>query len=107
MNDLEITRLCAEAMGVFGTIAPNGNTVWLRNSTKRYNPLTNSEQCLALVERFRMLVRWDGGVHGWTAGVWYDGSKGQAIWMDWTDQDLRRAICLCVAKMQATRGNVA
>ena len=93
MNDAAIIRLCADAMD--GSWPPPHYT-----HSGHFDPLHDDAQALALVERFRMLVRWDGGVHGWTAGVWYDGSKGQAIWMDWTDQDLRRAICLCVAKMQ-------
>ena len=116
MTDLEITRLCAEAMEPeFGSVGSSDtwaySGVWdgvdagkkTRSVRNTYDPLHDGAQAMALVKRFQMLVRWDGGVHGWTAGVWYEGSKGQPIWMDWTDQDLNRAICECVAKMQAAK----
>ena len=111
MNDLEMTKLCAEAMGIKfcpECLKNDPSSLQTTHSEGRpdqqYDPLHDDAQAMALVKKFQMLVRWDGGVHGWTAGIWYSGSKGQALWNDWTAQDLNRAICECVAKMQAARG---
>ena len=108
MTDLEITRLCAEAMKMRLNWADDQDdhpgSYWDHDGSYRtYWPLYNDAQAMALVKKLQMLVRWDGGVHGWTAGCWYEGSKGQAIWTDWTAQDLNSAICECVAKMQAAK----
>ena len=85
MTDLEITKLCAEAMGIMDThnidVAYNGDFQdWpcLPDGTQ-YDPLENDDQALALVNKFHMGIDYIGG------------------------EQLNRAICERVAKMQFTK----
>ena len=96
MTDLEITRLCAEAMGciVFEPVGtqwdakmPNG--AWLCN----YDPLHDDVQVMALAKRFTLCCLWGGT--DWEVNHYGEGTALNA--------DLNRAICECVAKIQATK----
>ena len=80
MNDLEITRLCAEAIKLERFTA--------------YTPLTNDKQAMMLVKKFHIALGWNNP--GW--GAFRQDTKQ---WV--TDADLNRAICECVAKMQTQR----
>jgi hypothetical protein len=100
MTDLEMTKLCAEAMGwefesysdsigQLGRALKDGKT-WYAP----YWPLTDDAQAMALVKRFRLEIYPVGGTNGqnWSA----NGGRhaiGDA-------KDLNRAIVECVAKMQ-------
>lgn len=92
MSDLEMTKLCAEAMR-FQVGGRCGDAAILVDgmATTIYEPLTDDAQAMALVKKFRLLV--DGGnaqwcVHGDTAG---SGS---------INENLNRAIVESVANMQ-------
>ena len=103
MTDLEMTRLCAEAMGLFGTIAPNGQTVWQRNSTKRYDPLHDNAQAMALVKKFGVSIGHNGRTPRVYQVEWW--ASGQSLYpsCDAEGEDLNRAIVECVAKMRQAK----
>jgi hypothetical protein len=93
MTDIEITRWTAEAMGLHGsekTGWPIGNTPW--------NPLHDKAQAMALVESFELTVIWS-----WShqCGVYCKPKDDKPIPVGCPHTDLLRAICECVAKMQA------
>ncbi len=108
MTDLEMTKLCAEAMGYRICIhagftsrigvyaAADGDFL------KEYDPLTNDAQAMALVKKFRLRVE-PGHLNKdrWLV------SKGETIG-DITQSlvdslDLNRAIAECVARMQKAK----
>lgn len=118
MDDLEITKLCAEAMGldwiwegpeiVFRadkmrdafTKEPLYRTAW--------EPLRNDAQAMALVKKFRLYLDSqfferpdETGKHSWHVSA----QKGHQDWPEAfaIDTDLNRAICECVAKMQKAK----
>ena len=105
MTDLEITKLCAEVMGV--PIIQKGADAklpfWYSDLTKKktrllaYNPLHNDAQAMALVKKLHLHI---------------DQRPGKAcsaqdphftVIAERSDCDLNRAICECVAKMQASK----
>tara|TARA_R110000868_G_scaffold411755_1_gene708944 strand:+ start:44347 stop:44637 length:291 start_codon:yes stop_codon:yes gene_type:complete len=95
MTDIELTRLCAEAMGLQTTL-PNGyKGVWLGTcaaDATQYDPLHDDAQAMQLVKKFNIALGWNNP--GWAA-FRQDTKK----WVE--NADLNRAICLCVAAMQA------
>ena len=97
MTDLEITRLCAEAMGLpFDGEAMNGTAVWAHSEPRNgheyiYTPLTKDAQAMALVKKCVLGLAWSGY---WSVYEQGNGAIGSHI-------DLNRAICECVAKMQS------
>jgi hypothetical protein len=87
MTDLEMTKLCAEAMGtppwVVGDQYPDSEWFW---------PLRHDAQAMALVKRFSIGIEpW------WTCSIFRPEADYYA-----TDKDLNRAIVECVAKMAKT-----
>ena len=96
MTDLEMTRLCAEAMGDDAWTDINGR--WycrVRGQETIFTPLTDDAQAMALVKKLGMHIHNDSET--WWA---MDGS-GEYDSRDYTD--LNRAICECVAKMQEAK----
>ena len=101
MTDLEITRLCAEAIGYTKWGAHHGDMPGFTKETGIYNPLHDDAQAMALVKKLRLRI---GAVLV---------SKGDEPGQDWmveknnnafsTGPDLNRAICECVAKMRAAK----
>ncbi len=99
MTDLEMTRLCAEALGYefqgFGGPVSNRPTegenvlVFDAGVTIAWNPLTNDAQAMALVKKFGAFIQ--GGPVRWEVELCDVTVVGQ---------DLNRAIVECVAKMQ-------
>ena len=109
MSDLEITRQCAEAMGLLFRVKENGvgnedvsldgvdlydegSNMWNRC----YSPLQDDAQAMALVKRFGLdIQRYDGWCvrksDGHGGGEWY------------CEDDLNRAIVEYVSKMQAAK----
>ena len=92
MTDLEITRLCAKAMG-YEVVQRNGRPTggwWAVELCKHYDPLRNKAQCFELVEKWHIFIshRTDGLYSAWTND---DNFTAGA--------DLRRCVCECVAKM--------
>ena len=99
MTDLEITKRCAEAMGVEAHLVENsGLFIFTRGFgsvalAEKYDPLHDDAQAMALVKKFRLRpAPVQGGVWSVHGG---DNECGSA-------DDLNRAICLCVAKMGST-----
>lgn len=100
MTDLELTRLCAQAMGyeqrqvasihsfqgydAFETVDATGVVYW---------PLTNDVQAIALVKKFKLGLAYSGY---WSAYAPGDSANGFSTY-------LNRAIVECVAKMQAAK----
>jgi len=108
MTDLEITRLCAEAMGYTYRIQNRNDhyseAVYITqhgDDCFRYNPLHDDAQAMALVKKFQMDV--DFCTNQWRAS-WYNvRGKECTRWKQAVNNDLNRAICECVAKMQAEK----
>ena len=109
MTDLEITKLCAEAMGLDFHVADiDGGEIWVRCPpmkppamySYRYNPLCNDAQAMELVRKFQLDIsaplndgdRWDVSRGDDTRWSGYAAMS--------SNQDLNRAICECVAKME-------
>ena len=100
MNDLEITRLCAEAMGFSPliAIATDKSTVIenLAIGQYWYCPLHNDAQAMALVKKLKLSIE-SYEEEGADCYVYSDTDpRVQAF-----NIDLNRAIVECVAKMQA------
>ena len=112
MTDLELTRLCAEAMelkrlheneaGIFSD--------WGWVSAKRYDPLHDDAQAMALVKKCRLTIE-AIEVGAWRVENEEDMAKhGHDELRTGFGTDLNRAICECCAKMWlshkgATDGN--
>jgi len=98
MNDLEITKLCAEAMvGIVTHELPLGHkgAGWIRLDGKIFSPLHDDAQAMSLVKRFALAVmpNYDRAWNVSGGGVVADNA------------DLNRAICECVANMQQAKGD--
>ena len=91
MTDLEITKLCAEAMG--------GEGFAYDEFGPKYDPLHDDAQAMALVKKFELSVEFSDEFHTNSDWAVCRGTTIQAY-----SRDLNRAICECVAKMQAARG---
>ena len=81
MTDLEMTRLCAEAMNL---PMIQGNSI----CSADYDPLHNDAQAMALVKKFHIALGWNDP--GW-------GAFRQDIKSWVTNDDLNRAIVECIA----------
>lgn len=103
MTDLEMTKWCAEAMGVFGMITPSGEHIWMKGTVKRYDPLHDDAQAMELVKKFNLDIArmGDSWVVVKVKGN-YDGVYGETA-----SKDLNRAIVECVAKMQEEKNGTA
>ena len=103
MTDLEIKKLCAQAIGFASIRESVTNPVSIgvkaadwheQDSHQRYNPLHDDAQVMALVKEF------DIQIEGWSG----DRSVyilNAAHFVSTDKDDLNRAIVECVAKMQA------
>jgi hypothetical protein len=90
MTDLEMTKLCAEAMGISATETKAGDLGVHRDASGAvyYNPLHNDAQAMALVKRFSIGIEpW------WTCSIFRPEGDYYA-----TDKDLNRAIVQCVVE---------
>lgn len=107
MSDLEITRLCAEAMGLtvirmhdIGQGAPVWALAQEGTRSVAYSPLTDDAQAMALVKKFGLWITHDNGEA--VAKPWcVEGADDSTI--TYSDS-LNRAICECVAKMRQSEG---
>ena len=108
MTDLEITRLCAEAMGYHQRkITDGGAKVWIiphhpdpqcAPSAVVYDPLHDDAQAMALVKKCGLNLT-TSTINDDTELLWC--ADDEAVFSENTD--LNRAICECVAKMQAAK----
>ena len=101
MTDLEITKLCAEAMGLTrATWAHNPKTFVTHCDDEGvdqvFDPLQDDAQAMALVKKLDMEIR--NHAEGWRVDT---DPFGTLVWA--VGSDLNRAICECVAKMQAAK----
>ena len=103
MTDLELTRLCAEAMGLKISKVYDGGTIVLSSShcfNHIYNPLHNDAQAMALVKKFGLRTG-KNSVGQWTAeqpgNELLEGVLGVA------DPSLNRAIVECAAKLSQAK----
>ena len=110
MTDLEITKLCAEAMGWrpakerddFDVVKAIQVEQFPHAPYYQYAPLKDGSSALALVKKFRINLNygWDKwhayGWDRWHASHGYGNSFGES-------RDLNHAICECVAKMQKAK----
>lgn len=105
MTDIEITGLCAEAMGyeivddwrdgqsIAKIPRAVGGMGFTRKYWTTYAPLHNDAQMVALVKQFEITIEM-------TQDEWCVAIRGQGYLVS---RDLNRAICECVAKMQAAK----
>ena len=102
LSDLEITRLCAKAIKLCTIPSPKGyeNLIIEAGTSMPYRPLHDRAQWAELVERFELTICCTNATYGkWRVRGWYLGKTGTLN--EEVDHDnLGRAICLCVAKMQ-------
>ena len=111
MTDLEITKLCAEAMGLpwpkgklYGA-TPNACKVLIKEGSEDgdrrdtyYDPLHDDAQAMALVKKLQLSIAEPRAGCGW--GVYrHDALRQQTS----EHADLNRAICLCVASMEKAK----
>ena len=102
MTDLEITKLCAEALDIPLDIdgIPNvvsvtdPNAPFLLNRVP-WNPLHDDAQAMALVKKLQLFIMPEHEGLAWHVSDKKDNEKFGV-----GDDDLNRAICECVAKMQ-------
>ena len=101
MTDLEMTRLCAEAMGmesdnyVLLFHADGSQTGPFVVTPEVYDPLHDDAQAMALVKKMELRIGRTNTNFWEVCGM---GSGGKHF-----DDDLNRAIVECAAKMQAAK----
>lgn len=109
MTDLEITKLCAEAMGLeyHSAELANGQKVIFYDpyDTHHWNPLHDDAQAMALVKSHTLDITWGPGEQRWRVGEFRFGSEQgmngkDGLFCEVRSTDLNRAICECVAKLQ-------
>lgn len=86
MSDLELTRLCAEAMNY-----PPGS----------YDPLYDDAQAMTLVKALHLTIDRPNENGDWFATYYYDDTDKNP--RCGVSKDLNRAIAQCVAKMQQAK----
>jgi hypothetical protein len=114
VTDLEMTKLCAEAMG-YKLVYPDESYLPVCIEGKfgagTFSPLHDDAQAMALVKKFGLYIWW------WCEGVQVmncgPGSDNYKEWLhrDWPKYeyntngyaDINRAIVECVAKMQKAK----
>lgn len=95
LTDIEMTELCAEAMGL-SIIEWDEKSFFIEDSGQMYNPLVDNAQAMDLIQTFWLEVvpRNDN----WWVVSWI--SKDRKPDLHEVDMSLNRAIVACVAKMQ-------
>lgn len=95
MTDLQMTKLCAEAMG-YPKLDDDCEYYDSEGSLRSYHPLADDAQAMALVKQLRLSI--DGAEKSgeWSAREWKSGTFA-------LDIDLNRAVVECVARMQESR----
>jgi len=98
MTDLEITRRCAEAMGLDkfewqtpGIVTGSNLPILMPSGRISYDPLHDKAQAFELVERFPLLT---------IPAMWAEIGHPASEMLGY---NLPRAICLCVAGMKQPR----
>ena len=108
MTDLEITKLCAEAMALEFKVARElwcGNSaplaVWTKNG--EYQPLHDDAQAMALVKRLELWIQppRQGHLSGTPSDYWFVAHSAKGG--DSRSLDLNQTICECAAKIQKAK----
>lgn len=97
MTDLEMTNLCAEALGIEDRHDSLHEFKFIGNKwyEHNWNPLHNDEQAMALVKKFHPTMQYNALTKVWS--VWIPGvSPEPSAW----NEDLNCAIVECVARLQ-------
>lgn len=114
MTDLEMVRLCAQAMGYRITETKDGRYRVVANDDgvmmigdepqilRRYNPLHDDAQAMALVKKFDLTLRKMKSPKGWMVAD-FGWSTCNGAHRGFSKTDLNRAIVECVAKMQKAK----
>lgn len=94
MDDLYLTKACAEAMGYIPMQAPSGVLTVIDGSREfTYQPIHDDAQAMALVKRLGLWIQSD-------QDCWHVHAQDDTdIYHD--SIDLNRAICECVAKLKS------
>ena len=97
MTDLEITKACAEAMGITGWLTADDpmTTNAVGQFIEPFDPLHDKSQAMDLVIKLNLSIYESNADGEWC--VFQIGTND----LDTLDTDLLRAICTCAAK---TRG---
>ena len=90
MTDLEITTLCAKAMGI------RLDADMLADGVIGYSPLHDDAQAMALIRRLQLCIQPPEAIGVMAWHVWKFHKPNHTAVSD----DLNRAICECVAKAQ-------
>ena len=120
MDDSEIVKRCAEAMGlcVLGQATALGTKIQAvsvsEDGTGRcayiYNPLVNDAQAMEMLKAFEFVIapeRKRGGGGPWGVTLFAETGlkgRGRCVHAVRDAPDLNRAICECVARMQSGAG---
>ena len=106
LSDLEMTKLCAEAMGyenrsdTHARGPSNSSILAFDGGHFVYDPCHNRAQAIELVEKLRLNLN-ATTVPG---GNWIVTTSGSlSARFEQVSRDLLRAICLCVARMQQAK----
>ena len=101
MDDTELTRLCALAMGYKGESLSThwGGLPMFASEIGPYNPLHDDAQAMALVKRFDLHI---GKTLRTPASPYCEWFVSRTDKYEVAGTDLNRAIVTCVAKMQAS-----
>ena len=96
MTDLELTKACAEKMGLPYRIWCEGqdHAAVLIDDSVTYRPLSDDAQAMALVKRFKLDIN---QAHLAADAPWWRINYGRVVGV--SDRDLNRAIVECVAKL--------
>ena len=111
MSDIEITRLCAKAMGYHSILSSSyPPLVWFDTDSQagfRYDPLHDDAQAMALVKKFSLQIHHHGFAGSraslvTVSGKWLPyGPEFRSVGKDDDGMNAEnKAICECVAKMQ-------
>ncbi|MFA7279583.1 MAG: hypothetical protein WC100_05765 [Sterolibacterium sp.] len=107
MTDLEITKLCAEAMGLDkfqwqtgGIVTASHLPILTLDGRIDYDPLNDDAQAMALVKQFKLHISYAND--SWQVCFPFS-AKSEFIGHHSLSADLNCAICGCVAKMQAAK----
>ena len=98
MTDLEITRLCAEAMKYSNLSDHLGGLPVFTSETGVYDPLHDDAQAMALVKKFHIHLDKTLRTPDDPKGLWIASNTDK--WTSEPTADLNRAICECVARVQ-------
>ena len=98
MDDLEITKLCAEAVDIqCDLLAGRWRIFPYHNDT--YDPLHDDAQAMALVKKCKLGILYCDDDEWQVVDMRIIGKMSHEV----IAQDLNRAICECVARMQLAK----